>query len=177
MEFICEIQNSLTQPFCEEIIELYETETEENKKYITTNKKCCELQLTNEKYIETLVCKLQNNLNDYLKEKNIGICFKNKLCDSTYFYINKYVKDEGYYDYHIDYQCYSNNTHRVFSFCWFLNDIDQGGEIVINEKYNIKPETGKFLLFPSFWTHPYSENKSTDKDRYTINGWVIQKGN
>ena len=49
------------------------------------------------------------------------------------------------------------NSHRVFAWMTYLNDVQDGGETNFTH-YNlkIKPEIGKTLIWPAEWTHAHS---------------------
>jgi hypothetical protein len=56
----------------------------------------------------------------------------------------------------------SHNRYNVLSYIFYLNDIDNGGEIVFNN-VTIKPEKGKLVLFPEEYgynfTNPNHDNQ------------------
>ena len=58
---------------------------------------------------------------------------------------------------------------NVIQFIWFLNDIDDG-MLTIWENFNIKPEKGKLVMFPSTWSFPYMHHISMTCDKYIISG-------
>jgi hypothetical protein len=66
----------------------------------------------------------------------------------------------------------NNMRYSVIFFIFFLNTVDDG-EILISDKYKIKPEKGKLLLFPSEWFFQYKCLKpAVNSNRYTISGFL-----
>jgi len=64
----------------------------------------------------------------------------------------------------------SNNRDKNLCFVWFLNNYD--GEYIFWNSYKIKPEIGKFLLFPNSWCFLYEEFIKLNQDKYIIYGYV-----
>jgi len=99
--------------------------------------------------------------------------FKNKnQLFTRNFLIKKYEKNSGKYVFHTDELFFKDRkTHRVITFIWYLNSIEEGGETVF-ENIKIKPEKGKLLLFPSNWTYPHSSAIPITDNKYVIVGWI-----
>jgi hypothetical protein len=57
---------------------------------------------------------------------------------------------------------------------WYLNDVEEGGETEFFGNYKIKPETGKFVLFPATWTYPHAALVPRSGDKYIITGWFYE---
>lgn len=94
------------------------------------------------------------------------------------------VEDEGYrvkrylpngvdrFDPHVD-QGGAHNSHRQLVFIWYLNDVEEGGETYFPyHDIKIKPERGKLVTFPPFWTHLHQGLKPVSGPKYTIGGWM-----
>jgi len=100
------------------------------------------------------------------------------IFDNTKFSISainvqKYNKQVGFYKYHVDHMIdYTNNKSRMLVFMWYLNDIVDGGETEFWKQYRIKPETGKFVLFPATWTYPHMAIPPLSDNKYIITGWL-----
>ena len=58
---------------------------------------------------------------------------------------------------------------------WYLNDVDgPGGETQFHHQdVSIKPEAGKLLLFPPFWTHLHRGNTLQSGRKYIATTWVV----
>ena len=58
----------------------------------------------------------------------------------------------------------------------YLNDNYKGGETeFLNQAIKIKPETGKLILFPPFWTHEHRGVKLQKSVKYIATTWVVFK--
>jgi hypothetical protein len=119
-----------------------------------------------------------NNVNKYYKTIETNI-FNNSINFFQYdfFIIQKYIKNEGIYTYHNDFN-YEPCRYRLITFIFYLNSIDHGGETEFkNGKYKIKPEQGKLLLFPASWTYPHCGKTPYSEDKYIITGWLYSTDN
>jgi len=186
-EYIKEFKYSIPPNLCDDIIELYE---KADKKYpgVTYNghdknvKNTMDLMMPKDdnvwSKIETFLYKeLSKKLILYfdILGKTIQIknykYFKNQDLFSRCFLLQKYQKNVGKYIYHDDF-LQNENSSRVITFLWYLNDVDTGGFTEFWNSYKIKPERGKLLLFPSTWSYPHSGLIPTSHDKYIITGWV-----
>ena len=85
--------------------------------------------------------------------------------------IQKYDKKKGKYIYHNDFTN-DNNSHREITFLWYLNTVEEGGNTVFWENYNVQPKEGKLIFFPSFWCYPHTGKVPISSDKYIITGWL-----
>lgn len=101
--------------------------------------------------------------------------YKNYLVIDYYihtFLVQKYEKNKGKYIYHHDGRSdYENCKKRIFTYLWYLNTVDEGGETEFIHR-KIKPEEGKFIMFPASWTFPHCGNVPVSDDKYILTGWV-----
>jgi len=116
---------------------------------------------------------LRKEIDNYFKILNLEIFNINRI-DNTGFMIMKYIKNEGFYDYHNDFYI-SDKNHRIFTYIWYLNTIEIGGETEIMDKELIKPESGKLLIFPTCWTYPHRGLMPISNDKYIVTGWIMTK--
>ncbi|MBX2884116.1 MAG: 2OG-Fe(II) oxygenase [Granulosicoccus sp.] len=58
---------------------------------------------------------------------------------------------------------------------WYLNDVPgPGGETeFLHQQISIRPETGKLLLFPPFWTHEHRGVTLEQGVKYIATTWVL----
>tara|TARA_R100001591_G_C4265676_1_gene161010 strand:+ start:45 stop:566 length:522 start_codon:yes stop_codon:yes gene_type:complete len=85
--------------------------------------------------------------------------------------IQKYEPQESYFSWHSESTGFKNSNNRILVFTTYLNDIEDGGETeFFYQKEKIKPEKGKTILFPAFWTHTHKGN-ITKETKYIITGW------
>lgn len=122
---------------------------------------------------------LQKHLTNYIIEiKNIfhhNILKTNEkdfLFEGCYN-IQKYKKNEGFYNYHNDFYIdVTNNNYRKVTYIWYLNDVFEGGETELLNNILIKPKCGNLLLFPACWTFPHRGMMPVSNDKYIITGWL-----
>jgi hypothetical protein len=183
MEYIYEKKNTLTDEICDEIIYLFEQE-KINKHigmtlsgYKPQSKKTIDYLINCEdddkwKNIDnTLFNVLYENINKYFK-KFTKYCFHSYLMRDSGFLIQKYLKNDGFFNYHDDFKHTENGEYRIITYLWYLNDVFEGGETEFFKKYKIIPEKGKLVLFPTFWTYPHCGLIPKSNDKYIITGWI-----
>ena len=174
-------KNALSKETCKGIIDLFES-LPQHKGVTggglnTDMKRTYEVQIEGDvwKEYDTILCQslslalknysihLINTCNNYtLRDKNLT---------DTGYQIQKYIKYDGFYEWHSDERINNQKSARTITFLWYLNDIDVGGETYF---YNgkVKPEAGKLLLFPATWTYNHKGNMPKSHDKYIITGWV-----
>jgi hypothetical protein len=154
---IIEYKKTLTSILCEDIIEKFEESNEEtpiNKFVIPKNDpewKKTETIIYKELLIKINEYKshiISNNTNE---ETNSILLLLNNSLYIKDFIIQKYTpssdsetKEENM----IFKNNRTNNRYNVISFVYYLNEPEDGGEIIFNNQTKISPETGKLLLFP-----------------------------
>jgi hypothetical protein len=104
--------------------------------------------------------------------------------NNTYFFqydslmIQRYEKNKGKYIFHNDSMCdFKKERYRIFTFIWYLNDVNIGGETQFWDSYKIKPQSGKLVLFPACWTFPHCGKIPISDDKYIITGWIYVNNN
>lgn len=95
--------------------------------------------------------------------------------DVTAWQIQRYDAKEngGYHHFHIE-NSGVHNMRRVTSYILYLNDIDEGGETeFLHQAIRVKPETGKIVIFPAYFTHVHRGNPVlSNQDKYIMTGWM-----
>jgi hypothetical protein len=87
------------------------------------------------------------------------------------FLLQKYIKNKGFCNFHDDSYNETKDCVRILTYIWFLNDVNNGGELEFgNKDLIVKPEAGKLLIFPSTWTYSYKQNYPLSSDKYLIIG-------
>jgi Rps23 Pro-64 3,4-dihydroxylase Tpa1-like proline 4-hydroxylase len=81
-----------------------------------------------------------------------------------------------YYHWHIDGGSHQFSDRQLVAI-WYLNDVNgPGGETeFINQNVKIKPEIGKLILFPPFWTHEHRGVKLQKGVKYIATTWIVFK--
>ena len=79
-----------------------------------------------------------------------------------------------FYHWHIDGGSHEF-SHRQLVAVWYLNDVEgPGGETEFSyQQVKIKPEAGKVVLFPPFWTHEHRGVTLEKGVKYIATTWVI----
>jgi hypothetical protein len=117
---------------------------------------------------------LQNTYNVYM-EKYWQINEYLNRHDFTAWQIQKYdYKDHGGYHYfHIE-NSGVTSMRRVMAYILYLNDVKEGGETeFLHQALRVKPETGKLVIFPAYFTHVHRGNPIISKeDKYIMTGWM-----
>jgi hypothetical protein len=200
MEYIYTTK-SLTTEICNKIIEYYDNEKTLHYEGVTFRgldkrvKDATDLLIPEktdctskwDEINDILSSELANNLKKYINKlddrpnyseiNNYGFNY-NQLSRKLYlinnFMIQRYEKNVGKYVYHddgaIDIQ---RKTHRVVTYLWYLNDVEEGGETeFFGGDFKVKPEAGKLIFFPSFWCFPHRGNKPKSSHKYIITGWL-----
>jgi len=189
-------KTSLSPILCDNIIEYFEEDKDKRKGSTfgginTGIKDTLDLIIPNDnnkeckwsKIVECLNYEILHNIKKYVK--NINEMIKNNQDNDDYnlfstkpvtysvFQIQKYIKNTGKYIYHDDaHILWESKTQRVFTYLWYLNNIDDGGETEFWGDYKIKPECGKLIIFPACWTFPHRGKIPLSDNKYILTGWV-----
>jgi len=99
----------------------------------------------------------------------------NDICvDNLTFQIQKYINNKGLFSPHHDFNI-DKTQFRIFTYIWYLNDVNIGGETVFNPTLKITPKTGRLVIFPACWTFPHQGKMPISNDKYIITGWVYKQ--
>ena len=81
---------------------------------------------------------------------------------------------QEHYHWHIDSGSHDFADRQLVAI-WYLNDVaGPGGETeFLSQQIKIKPETGKLLLFPPFWTHEHRGVTLQNGVKYIATTWVV----
>ncbi|HHH44271.1 MAG TPA: 2OG-Fe(II) oxygenase [Gammaproteobacteria bacterium] len=102
----------------------------------------------------------------------------------TYPYFKGPFKDMGYgiqrynpgehYHWHIDGGSHDFSQRQLVAL-WYLNDVPgPGGETeFLFQNIKIKPQQGKLVLFPPFWTHEHRAVTLQKGVKYIATTWVV----
>jgi Rps23 Pro-64 3,4-dihydroxylase Tpa1-like proline 4-hydroxylase len=180
----------LSPEICDEILQKFEAEPYNHYKGVTAGgltektKKTIEINVTRTKGWEKYDSILQKSLNDALNkysidcvEKGLNMYIFNRLCGKTKiidtgYQIQKYIKQDGHYMWHHDASVeHKTKRHRIITYLWYLNDVEEGGETFFYH-CKVKPQKGKLVMFPATWNYNHCGNTPTSNDKYIITGWV-----
>jgi Rps23 Pro-64 3,4-dihydroxylase Tpa1-like proline 4-hydroxylase len=98
--------------------------------------------------------------------------FKGPFKDMGYN-LQRYKAGE-YYHWHIDGGSHEFSQRQLVAL-WYLNDVEgPGGETeFLFQDVKIKPERGKLVLFPPFWTHEHRAVGLEKGIKYIATTWVV----
>jgi len=179
--FIFEKKNALATEFCEDTIQRFESNPQDQYQgrvgqmanQDNSIKKSTDLVVSGKQHWHDV---------DRALFKSLGIAIREFRAQYPYF--NGPFKDMGYglqrtdpgefYHWHIDGGSH-DFSHRQLVAIWYLNDVPgSGGETEFSfQNVKIKPEVGKLLLFPPFWTHEHRGVTLESGVKYIATTWVV----
>ena len=179
--FIFEKPNALTQEFCEDVIERFEHNKEDQypgrigqmADHDNSIKRSTDLVVSGKPHWQDVDRALFKSLGVAIRE------FRNQ-----YPYFKGPFKDMGYglqrtnpgefYHWHIDGGSH-DFSYRQLVAIWYLNNVEgPGGETeFLYQDVKIKPEQGKLLLFPPFWTHEHRGIQLDSGIKYIATTWIV----
>ena len=87
------------------------------------------------------------------------------------FNYQKYPKGHAYNGWHCE-RASIQSTKRMLVWMMYLNECEDGGETAfLYQKYNMKPEKGLLLFWPSDFTHTHRGIPSYKTEKKIITGW------
>lgn len=98
--------------------------------------------------------------------------FKGPFKDCGY-QVQRYRPGE-YYHWHIDGGSHELSQRQLVAL-WYLNDVPgPGGETeFLYQGIRVRPEQGKLVLFPPFWTHEHRAVTVREGVKYIATTWVV----
>ena len=192
-ELIWVKEKSLSQDFCNQVINKFETdpyrkagEVDQNNPRIDKN-----LKITIDTTIthniawreedEVLYKALGSALYEYeihLQKTSSG---KWNLHPSDGYqvkdtgYMVHMYEPNGFYNWHHDW-CMNEGWSRIYTYIWYINTIkeEDGGWTEFIDGTRIQPEVGSILLFPATWTYVH-RGYTTKVPKYIVTGWIYAK--
>jgi len=179
--FIYEKRNALPAATCEEMIRRFEHHKDEQ--YLGRIG-----QLANEdrsiKKSTDLVVSGKEHWKDVDRALFYSLGMAIKEFRETFEFFKGPFKDMGYaiqrtdpgehYHWHIDGGSHEFSQRQLVA-VWYLNDVPgPGGETeFLFQQVKVKPEQGKLLLFPPFWTHEHRGVTLQQGVKYIATTWVV----
>ena len=181
--FIFEFNDSLTDENCNDMIERFENSSDQHYrgrvgqtfKEEESIKKSTDMVISGKDewkdVDELLFTSLAKALSKIKKQFEF---FSGPFKDIGYA-IQRTDPDE-YYHWHIDGGSHQFSDRQLVAI-WYLNDVEgPGGETeFLNQNVKVKPETGKLILFPPFWTHEHRGVKLQNGVNYIATTWIVFK--
>lgn len=189
--FIWIDEESLDTDFCESVIQKYELES--FKSVATTIGgysnvlQATEVNITNldswkeeDTHLFLRLNKSLDRYREYLKD-NLMIDFTADMLIDSGYKIKRYSGNDGdHFNWHQDYcsdDSYGPGAARYLSYIWYLNSVD-GGETEFINGFQVKPETGKLLIFPSTWTYIHrGKTPPANTTKYICSGFLYAQSN
>ena len=85
--------------------------------------------------------------------------------------IQKTRPHQGYHAWHCECADLCTSS-RVMAYTLYLNSVEEGGETeFLYQGVKIKPEPGKLVFFPAYYTHPHRGNPIYKGVKYIVSGW------
>jgi Rps23 Pro-64 3,4-dihydroxylase Tpa1-like proline 4-hydroxylase len=179
--FIFEKHNALPAVLCRQMIERFEAAAEEQYEgrigqAIVKDKgvkKSTDLVVSGKPHWADIDQVLFRSLATALREfKESFPYFKGPFKDMGYA-IQRTTPGQ-YYHWHIDGGSHQFSQRQLVA-VWYLNDVEgPGGETeFLFQNVKIKPEQGKLLLFPPFWTHEHRGVTLVAGTKYIATTWVV----
>jgi Rps23 Pro-64 3,4-dihydroxylase Tpa1-like proline 4-hydroxylase len=179
--FIFEKKNALPAQICEDMVRRFEAATDEQYQgrigQVLTEDQ-------NIKKSTDLVVSGKENWKDADHNLFYSLGLALKEFRETFPYFKGPFKDMGYaiqrtnpgefYHWHIDGGSHEFSQRQLVA-VWYLNDVPgPGGETeFLFQDVKVKPEQGKLVLFPPFWTHEHRGVTLEKGVKYIATTWVV----
>ena len=92
---------------------------------------------------------------------------------AEHYQVLRYLDGGAYHAVHTDYYPHSPVlSRRHLTGVGFLNDVKTGGQLLFpQQNFFVNPEAGKFVIFPSGWTHAHKTLPPVGQSRYVFQMW------
>ena len=179
--FIFEQHNALPDALCDDMIRRFEEHSDDQYQgrigqtvsQDSSVKKTTDLVVSGKEHWKDVDNNLFRSLGIAIKEfREAYPYFKGPFKDMGYG-IQRYNPGE-YYHWHIDGGSHDFSQRQLVAL-WYLNDVPgPGGETeFLFQDVKIKPEKGKLVLFPPFWTHEHRAVTLNEGVKYIATTWIV----
>jgi len=179
--FIFEQKNALPAELCDDMIRRFEENTSDQYQgrigqtvsQDNTIKKTTDLVVSGKEHWKDVDNNLFRSMGIAIKEfREAYPYFKGPFKDMGYG-IQRYNPGE-FYHWHIDGGSHDFSQRQLVAI-WYLNDVPgPGGETeFLFQDVKIKPEKGKLVLFPPFWTHEHRAVTLNEGVKYIATTWIV----
>jgi hypothetical protein len=179
--FIFERPVALPPAFCDEVIRRFEAHPEQQyagrigqlRAEDASVKKTTDLVVSNKPDWKDVDQMFFRSLGTAMLELREAFpYFKGPFKDIGY-QVQRYRPGE-YYHWHIDGGSHELSQRQLVAL-WYLNDVPgPGGETDFRfQQVSVRPERGKLVLFPPFWTHEHRAAELRDGLKYIATTWVV----
>lgn len=174
-------KHSLDKNFCKEIIHKFEQDSNKIKArtlggYLPKIKQSTDLVISNFSSWETedkiFSENLYENTLNYFSTYSEEFTFMNSISNfQDAGYQIQRTKPGEFYTWHHDF-FNIDNSYRLLTLIWYLNDIEYDGQTEFIDGTKIKPEAGKLLIFPATWTYVHRGISPKCETKYICTTWV-----
>jgi len=179
--FIYERPHALPDAFCDEVVRRFEAQPEYQRAGVigqTGNlaesiKRTTDLVVSDKDDWKDVDQVFFHCMGAALKEfRETFPYFKGPFKDLGY-QVQRYLPGE-YYHWHIDGGSHQFSQRQLVAL-WYLNDVPgPGGETqFLFQNVSVRPEKGKLVLFPPFWTHEHRAAAVREGAKYIATTWVV----
>lgn len=179
--FIFEKRNALPDFICQDIIQRFEAHRDEQYlgrigQTVSEDqgvKKTTDLVISGKPHWKDVDNNLFRSLGLAMQEfREAFPYFKGPFKDMGYG-VQRYNPGE-YYHWHIDGGSHEFSQRQLVAL-WYLNDVPgPGGETeFLFQNIKVRPEQGKLILFPPFWTHEHRAVTLEQGIKYIATTWVV----
>ena len=179
--FIFEKHNALPVDVCNEMIRRFEQNVDEQYEgrigqtagKDRSIKKSTDLVVSGKPHWQDIDRELFRSLGHAIQEfRETYPFFKGPFKDSGYAI--QRTRPGEHYHWHIDGGSHEFSRRQLVA-VWYLNDVaGPGGETEFSyQDLRIKPEAGKLLLFPPFWTHEHRGVTLEQGVKYIATTWAV----
>ncbi len=179
--FVFEIPHALSRPVCQEIVERFEAARQHHYQgrigQIQTEdrsiKKSTDMTVSDKADWKDVDNTFFRSMGVALRQvRDRFPFFKGRFKDMGYAI--QRTDAGGYYHWHIDGGSHEFAFRQLVA-VWYLNDVPgPGGETeFLHQQVKIKPEAGKLVLFPPFWTHEHRGVTLKQGVKYIATTWVV----
>ena len=179
--FIYEKQHALPDALCDEMIARFEQQSDEQYQgrigqtasENNSIKKTTDLVVSGKEHWKDIDKALFQSMATAIKEfRETFPYFKGPFKDMGYG-IQRYNPGE-FYHWHIDGGSHDFSQRQLVAL-WYLNDVPgPGGETeFLYQDVKIRPEKGKLVLFPPFWTHEHRAVTLNEGVKYIATTWIV----
>mgnify|MGYP001252157583 CR=1 FL=1 len=164
--------NILPDNICEYLIDLFET-NKQHQHFINHDNCPCFTQVNinqiSPDVVRSLIPFVVDVYNRYRKDTNNY--YAPPIRQLEEFRIKKYdTSGDQRFDEHVDVTDYDTSL-RAVAFLFYLNDND-GNTIFPRHGLNIKPVSGKVIIFPPTWEYPHSGLPPKSNSKYIMSTYI-----
>jgi hypothetical protein len=179
--FIFERANALPPSFCDEVIARFEANPEQQyagrvgqlREQDSSIKQTMDLVVSNKPDWKDVDEMLFHSLAMAMGEfRETFTYFKGPFKDMGY-QVQRYLPGQ-FYHWHVDGGSHELSQRQLVAL-WYLNDVPgPGGETqFLYQDLSVRPERGKLVLFPPFWTHEHRAARLETGVKYIATTWVV----